>query len=210
MVDQRKRRRSRSRSRSASKCPAVELDEVQRQEAERVAVIAKRAEERAAKRASERKATEQDDEAAPTSQPKVADASVAATGERKLPLKIGEASATAEEPPAKPTFRSKAQRQKDALQKLEKKRQEVRILLFLLFLLIIIILIHYFVVFYYVNRWTSNGRRQRMLDVSSCSVNGVREGENGNAAEVPSLMETVVAMVELWPVLEIKEMLDVE
>ncbi|KAH7472155.1 DEAD-box ATP-dependent RNA helicase 21 [Phytophthora ramorum] len=46
-------------------------------------------------------------------------------GTRKLPLKIGEASSVAEEAPAKPTFRSKAQRQKDALERLEKKREEM-------------------------------------------------------------------------------------
>ncbi|KAE9003376.1 DEAD-box ATP-dependent RNA helicase 21 [Phytophthora rubi] len=110
MADQRKRRRSRSRSRSASKRPSVHLDEEQRKEAERVAAIARRAEERAA----ERKAKELP-----------ADANAAATGDRKLPLKIAEAPAAAEEAPAKPKFRSKAQRQKDALERLEMKRQEM-------------------------------------------------------------------------------------
>ncbi|KAE9004802.1 DEAD-box ATP-dependent RNA helicase 21 [Phytophthora rubi] len=110
MADQRKRRRSRSRSRSASKRPSVHLDEEQRKEAERVAAIARRAEERKA----ERKAKEQP-----------ADANAAATGDRKLPLKIAEAPAAAEEAPAKPKFRSKAQRQKDALERLEMKRQEM-------------------------------------------------------------------------------------
>ncbi|KAE8905813.1 DEAD-box ATP-dependent RNA helicase 21 [Phytophthora fragariae] len=110
MADQRKRRRSRSRSRSASKRPSVHLDEEQRKEAERVAAIARRAEERAA----ERKAKEQP-----------ADANAAATGDRKLPLKIAEAPAAAEEAPVKPKFRSKAQRQKDALERLEMKRQEM-------------------------------------------------------------------------------------
>ncbi|KAF4045480.1 Helicase conserved C-terminal domain [Phytophthora infestans] len=113
MPDQRKRRRSRSRSRSASKRPAVELDEEQRQEAERIAAIAKRAEERAAERRTKEK-----EEAAYKSKD-------ASSSERKLPLKIGEASAATEEPPSKPTFRSKAQRQRDALERLEKKRQEM-------------------------------------------------------------------------------------
>ncbi|KAF1782163.1 P-loop containing nucleoside triphosphate hydrolase [Phytophthora cactorum] len=113
MPDQRKRRRSRSRSRSASKRPAVELDEEQRKEAERIAAIAKRAEERAA----ERRAKEQEKVSSKTKD--------AATSERKLPLKIEEASTATEEPPAKPKFRSKAQRQKDALERLEKKRQEM-------------------------------------------------------------------------------------
>ncbi|KAG2820211.1 DEAD-box ATP-dependent RNA helicase 21 [Phytophthora cactorum] len=113
MPDQRKRRRSRSRSRSASKRPGVELDEEQRKEAERIAAIAKRAEERAA----ERRAKEQEEDPSKTKD--------AATSERKLPLKIEEASTATEEPPAKPKFRSKAQRQKDALERLEKKRQEM-------------------------------------------------------------------------------------
>ncbi|KAG3174463.1 DEAD-box ATP-dependent RNA helicase 21 [Phytophthora cactorum] len=113
MPDQRKRRRSRSRSRSASKRPGVELDEEQRKEAERIAAIAKRAEERAA----ERRAKEQEEVPSKTKD--------AATSERKLPLKIEEASTATEEPPAKPKFRSKAQRQKDALERLEKKRQEM-------------------------------------------------------------------------------------
>ncbi|EEY70514.1 DEAD/DEAH box RNA helicase, putative [Phytophthora infestans T30-4] len=113
MPDQRKRRRSRSRSRSASKRPAVELDEEQRQEAERIAAIAKRAEERAAERRTKEK-----EEAASKSKD-------ASSSERKLPLKIEEASAATEEPPSKPTFRSKAQRQRDALERLEKKRQEM-------------------------------------------------------------------------------------
>ncbi|KAL4177465.1 hypothetical protein KRP22_002398 [Phytophthora ramorum] len=114
MVDQRKRRRSRSRSRSASKRLAVELDDQQRKEAERVAAIARRAEERAAEREKAKKHE---------AEPKPKDA--AAAGTRKLPLKIGEASSVAEEAPAKPTFRSKAQRQKDALERLEKKREEM-------------------------------------------------------------------------------------
>ncbi|KAL4146861.1 hypothetical protein PRNP1_005473 [Phytophthora ramorum] len=114
MVDQRKRRRSRSRSRSASKRLAVELDDQQRKEAERVAAIARRAEERAAEREKAKKHE---------AEPKPKDA--AAAGTWKLPLKIGEASSVAEEAPAKPTFRSKAQRQKDALERLEKKREEM-------------------------------------------------------------------------------------
>ncbi|KAL4129285.1 hypothetical protein PRIC2_005294 [Phytophthora ramorum] len=114
MVDQRKRRRSRSRSRSASKRLTVELDDQQRKEAERVAAIARRAEERAAEREKAKKHE---------AEPKPKDA--AAAGTRKLPLKIGEASSVAEEAPAKPTFRSKAQRQKDALERLEKKREEM-------------------------------------------------------------------------------------
>ncbi|KAL4101648.1 hypothetical protein PRIC1_005397 [Phytophthora ramorum] len=113
-MDQRKRRRSRSRSRSASKRLTVELDDQQRKEAERVAAIARRAEERAAEREKAKKHE---------AEPKPKDA--AAAGTRKLPLKIGEASSVAEEAPAKPTFRSKAQRQKDALERLEKKREEM-------------------------------------------------------------------------------------
>ncbi|CAI5735482.1 unnamed protein product [Peronospora destructor] len=113
MVDKRKRRRSRSRS--VDKCSTVELDETQRQEAERVADIAKRAEERAA----ERQAKEV------LSTLKTKEASIAATSDRKLPLKIVEVSTAEEKLPIKLKFRSKAQRQKDALEKLEKKRLEV-------------------------------------------------------------------------------------
>ncbi|CAI5707617.1 hypothetical protein KXD40_007791 [Peronospora effusa] len=116
MVD-RKRRHSRSRSRSVSKRPAVELDEKQRQEAERIAAIAKRAEERAAER--------QIKEVSATLKPQAQDASLGATNDRKLPLKIVEVSRAEGEAPSKLKFRSKAQREKDALEKLEKKRQEV-------------------------------------------------------------------------------------
>ncbi|KAG7398813.1 hypothetical protein PHYBOEH_010445 [Phytophthora boehmeriae] len=117
MVDhQRKRRRSRSRSRSPSKRQTTELDEQQRKEAEHVAAIARRAEERAAKRLAEQKAKDQKEAAQP---------SEASTGERKVPRKVNEASTAAEEAAKKPTFRSKAQRQKDALERLEKKRQEM-------------------------------------------------------------------------------------
>ncbi|CAI5735553.1 unnamed protein product [Peronospora destructor] len=112
MVDKRKRRRSRSRS--VDKRSTVELDETQRQEAERVADIAKRAEERAA----ERQAKEV------LSTLKTKEASIAATSDRKLPLKIVEVSIAEEKRPIKLKFRSKAQRQKDALEKLEKKRLE--------------------------------------------------------------------------------------
>ncbi|CAI5731553.1 unnamed protein product [Hyaloperonospora brassicae] len=115
MTDPRKRRRSSSRSRSASKRPAAELSGEQRQEAERIAAIAQRAEERAAQRTSERRATREDD----------ATATSAAVGTRKLPLRIGEAARALQEPLAKPTFLSKAQRQQLALEQLEKKRQEV-------------------------------------------------------------------------------------
>ena len=115
MVDKRKRRRSRSRSRSVSKRPAVELDEAQRQEAERIAAIAKRAEERAAERQLKEV----------SSTLKTEDASIVATSDRKLPLKIIQVSPAEEDAPVKLKFRSKAQRQKDALEKLEKKRQEV-------------------------------------------------------------------------------------
>jgi ATP-dependent RNA helicase DDX23/PRP28 len=114
MVDQRKRRRSRSRSRSPKRPASAALDEEQRKDAERVAAIARRAEERAAQRAAERKAKEQPEQTTPNY-----------AGERKLPRKIGDTSSTTETTSAKPTFRSKVQRQKDALEKLEKKRLEV-------------------------------------------------------------------------------------
>ncbi|RLN54945.1 hypothetical protein BBJ29_007544 [Phytophthora kernoviae] len=112
MVDHPRKRR---RSRSPSKRQTTELDEQQRKEAEHVAAIARRAEERAAKRLAEQKTKV----SAGVSTP-----SEASTGERKLPRKLPEASTAVEKSTKKPTFRSKAQRQKDALEKLEKKRQE--------------------------------------------------------------------------------------
>ena len=120
MVDQRKRRRSSSRSRSTSKRPAVDLNEEERREAERIASVAKQAEERAAKctaTATSSSTGPQDEDARVVA---------AATSGRKLPMKIGEASSAGKESLEKPTFLSKAQRQKLALEKLEMKRQEVR------------------------------------------------------------------------------------
>uniref|UniRef100_M4B334 RNA helicase n=1 Tax=Hyaloperonospora arabidopsidis (strain Emoy2) TaxID=559515 RepID=M4B334_HYAAE len=119
MVDQRKRRRSSSRSRSTSKRPAVDLNEEERREAERIASVAKQAEERAAKctaTATSSSTGPQDEDARVVA---------AATSGRKLPMKIGEASSAGQESLEKPTFLSKAQRQKLALEKLEMKRQEI-------------------------------------------------------------------------------------
>ncbi|CAH0521177.1 unnamed protein product [Peronospora belbahrii] len=123
MVDQRKRRRSRSRSRSTSKRQVVALDEQHQKEAERIAAIAKRAEERATERSMAKKEALV---SAPIVTNEAKSASIgAATSDRKLPLKIVKVSASMETAPMKPKFRSKAQRQQDALENLEKKRQEM-------------------------------------------------------------------------------------
>ncbi|TDH71796.1 hypothetical protein CCR75_009009 [Bremia lactucae] len=114
MPEQRKRRRSRS----ASKLPAHELDEAQRLEAERIAFIAKQAEERAAERRAK------------DSKTSFLQSKHVTTGERKLPMKIEEASVVPDTSNSMPKFRSKAQREKDALARLEKKQQEVKHLIF--------------------------------------------------------------------------------
>ncbi|RLN96968.1 hypothetical protein BBJ28_00000710 [Nothophytophthora sp. Chile5] len=114
-------RSRRSRSRSAVK----ELDEEQRQEAERVAKIAKLAEERAEKRAAERKAASAAPKDADATSSTMKDDKPGVSSGRKLPMKIGEASSVPAAAAPKATFRSKAQRQKDALERLENKRMEV-------------------------------------------------------------------------------------
>uniref|UniRef100_K3WIQ8 RNA helicase n=1 Tax=Globisporangium ultimum (strain ATCC 200006 / CBS 805.95 / DAOM BR144) TaxID=431595 RepID=K3WIQ8_GLOUD len=118
-----RRSRSRSASRDVSPSPALPGG-IDREEAERIARIAQLAEERAAKRAAEQKlAAERKPADAGSSEP--ASAAVA----RKVPVKLGDgltagtkANDAAE---VKVVFRSKEQRQKEALERLEKKRQEM-------------------------------------------------------------------------------------
>ncbi|DAZ97125.1 TPA: hypothetical protein N0F65_010448, partial [Lagenidium giganteum] len=154
----RKRRRSRSRSRSRSvdrrrgdsrhasshsrrhradtvasgapPAPAMPMEGIDKEEAERIARIAALAEERAAKRAAERKAQQQQEEASKSD-------GAAATGDatndasnggvkRKLPTKLG-SDAAEEDTNAAPkvVFLTKEQRQQEALARLAKKREEM-------------------------------------------------------------------------------------
>lgn len=137
-------RRSRSPRREA-KVPAP-LDDEQRQEAERVARIAQLAEERAAKRAAEKSKTEI---AVASAAPNGGEESTPATQGKKVPLKIDGAGlsessgAGVTDAVPKVVFRSKAQRQQDALARLEQRRQEVRAYCFLVG--VDVILINYFV-----------------------------------------------------------------
>lgn len=97
-------------------------------EAERIARIAQQAEERAAKRAAERKVAGEGGSASAAATAAVAPATGAVV--RKVPAKLGEGLSSAKKSEevtaeAKVTFRSKEQRQKEALERLEKKRQEM-------------------------------------------------------------------------------------
>lgn len=135
--DDRHHHSRRSRSRSASKDPPA--DGINREEAERIAHIARLAEERAEKRAAERKLAAE--AAASGSVAASAPASTEpAPATRKLPAKIGQIGLSSAKKEGegdtaggKVVFRTKEQRQKDALERLEKKRLEVLLVLWMAF-----------------------------------------------------------------------------
>ncbi|TMW55689.1 hypothetical protein Poli38472_010571 [Pythium oligandrum] len=106
----------------------MDMPEMDKEEAERIARIAQAAEERAAKRAAEREAAAA--AAAANGASTAATTGVALVNDARksgVPVKLGGSTATETEEAAtgKVKFRSKAQRQQEALERLEKKRQEM-------------------------------------------------------------------------------------